>query len=110
MPKAAALGADEYDLYYDGGSKTGFLPAAEVKTIGYLPSNYTTEAFHVYASGDGMLRVAYGSSFGTNTGVVVGYNKANSMSATNTIDIPAKMPAYRYNTTIGLKAGVAYVF
>ena len=79
VPKAAALSADQFDVYYDGGAKTGF--TATFNMNAYLPDRYTTEAFPVYASGDGMLRVAFGSNYGSEVGVIVGYNKANSLNS-----------------------------
>ena len=98
VPKAAALSADQFDVYYDGGAKTGF--TATFNMNAYLPDRYTTEAFPVYASGDGMLRVAFGSNYGSEVGVIVGYNKANSLNSSSSIIVPDKMPAYRYNSSL----------
>ncbi|MCR5282413.1 MAG: leucine-rich repeat domain-containing protein, partial [Lachnospiraceae bacterium] len=99
VPKAAALSTDEYDAY-TADKSTKFLTAASATVTSVLPA-YNTESYPVYASGDGMLRVAMGKSGGIDSGIIVGYNNASSMSATGNIEISEEMPAYRFNTSIG---------
>ncbi|MCR4692106.1 MAG: leucine-rich repeat domain-containing protein [Lachnospiraceae bacterium] len=102
VPKAAALSSDAYDDYKASGK---FNSNASANVVAYLPTSYSTEAFPVYASGDGMLRVAYGKNGGISTGIVVGYNKDSSASSPS-IDIPNEMPAFRFNESLGTYVAV----